>query len=787
MTTVVGPFYFASTTAAPVSPAFDSDWGVVGTGIRRKLKTVPAGTGSSGSAAVAETSTSIVDVMVAQFVSDSDVLPAGPIAGTFDLVCSCRASGSGAADMFQQIRLHVFDSTGTIKRGTIYDGRPETTVSGTASDPNGEFASAIQETRIMVGVPLTPGTTAQAGDRLVADHGARSCNVSATSRTATIDYRDDGVADHPLTAGLTTNGRPWFKLYLVTSPGAPATLGADMGETTGDLTWTAPATGDPVTGYEVRVDGGGWVDVGLVLNHLVTGLTASTTYDFDVRAYNAAGPGPAASVEGTTDDAPPPDPGDGWMVSIQFGTAGTPIVKRDDVPTDLADSVWVLDGLSIGWSMSEAPTATQPEPVTCQLVLLADDVAELAGLNLDMGADVAVMAYVGHTAELTARVGSFHGRITDLAVEPARMVDADHNGKPAVKVTVDAVDYTADLAEKPVRVNAWNAGAETIKDRFSRIIDEAGQVLDLDSVAVMSEADLHAGDPLDPSTAPARDQLIEALAQAPDVLGRRAILAPHASDIDGVAELVGYGADAVGSPFVFAEAELPGDLSWDAGASLVRLTISQDARTAILPASAIRRAVRWFRNKLVDVNRVDVAGTFLPGTETTVVTRATGATPVVTEQATTILAYREDARELADLLMPDTPSATGWSLDAVRFEGWRDLDRLTPPFVPAHDLAYGEPDRDGCYGRPIIIDGIIEQQNPAGGTWYAATLRGATLTLQRGKYAVDLQLRRGIPRPSTAGAGMTWDDLRARGDLAGRLPANYDPAITYEQLRLVRS
>lgn len=44
-----------------------------------------------------------------------------------------------------------------------------------------------------------------------------------------------------------------------------------------------------VAGYEYRIDGGPAVDVGNVLSHLVTGLTPSTAYDFEIRSYDGAG------------------------------------------------------------------------------------------------------------------------------------------------------------------------------------------------------------------------------------------------------------------------------------------------------------------------------------------------------------------------------------------------------------------------------------------------------------------------------------------------------------------
>lgn len=296
-------FYFSSSTAAAVSPAFDSDWGATGSAVRRKLKTTPAGTGSAGSVTAAETSATQIDVLNGQFVSDGGVLPVGPIAGTFNFIMGANASGSGAADAMQQLRLHVFDSTGATKRGTIYDGQTATSVSATASDPNGEIPS-VTETRILVGIPLVDGTTAQSGDLLVAEYGARFCNTSTTSRNVQAVFRDDGVSDYAHTAGLTANGRPWLDMILLAPPNVPTSLGETHDYDSIDFTWAAPSGGDAATGYEVRINGGSWIDVGNVFAHTFGSLTELTTYTLEVRAYNGAGAGTSDDLDATTDAAP---------------------------------------------------------------------------------------------------------------------------------------------------------------------------------------------------------------------------------------------------------------------------------------------------------------------------------------------------------------------------------------------------------------------------------------------------------------------------------------------------
>lgn len=75
-----------------------------------------------------------------------------------------------------------------------------------------------------------------------------------------------------------------------TAPTVPTGLSATAaGSTSVNLAWTASTDAVGVTGYEYRVGGGAAVDAGAGLTETVLGLTASTLYSFQVRAYDAAG------------------------------------------------------------------------------------------------------------------------------------------------------------------------------------------------------------------------------------------------------------------------------------------------------------------------------------------------------------------------------------------------------------------------------------------------------------------------------------------------------------------
>ena len=89
------------------------------------------------------------------------------------------------------------------------------------------------------------------------------------------------------------------------APTAPTLSSTAQTDTTVDLSWTAATDNVAVTGYRVYKDAILETTLGNVLSYQVTGLTASTTYDFTVTALDAAGNESAVSntVAITTDAA----------------------------------------------------------------------------------------------------------------------------------------------------------------------------------------------------------------------------------------------------------------------------------------------------------------------------------------------------------------------------------------------------------------------------------------------------------------------------------------------------
>lgn len=93
-----------------------------------------------------------------------------------------------------------------------------------------------------------------------------------------------------------------------TAPTVPTGLSATAtGPTIVNLAWSASTDAVGITGYEYRASGGAAVDAGAGLTETVLGLTASTLYSFQVRAYDAAGnrSGWSTAASATTATAAP--------------------------------------------------------------------------------------------------------------------------------------------------------------------------------------------------------------------------------------------------------------------------------------------------------------------------------------------------------------------------------------------------------------------------------------------------------------------------------------------------
>ena len=103
-------------------------------------------------------------------------------------------------------------------------------------------------------------------------------------------------------ASVTTDAAP----VVITTPGAPRSLALTETHNSIVATWRAAANngGESPTHYDVRIEGGGWIDAGLDRTHTFENLSAETEYTIEIAQVNSAGRGDIASESVTTDAVP---------------------------------------------------------------------------------------------------------------------------------------------------------------------------------------------------------------------------------------------------------------------------------------------------------------------------------------------------------------------------------------------------------------------------------------------------------------------------------------------------
>lgn len=201
----------------------------------------------------------------------------------------------------------------------------------------------------------TPETIIDTATHTAAVVGAGGVGIFSSWSTAIL---------HVLAVGVGTGGdvAPYAPLAPTTAP----TIGTI---TTSGTTASVPYTGlDPyATGVEYRIDGGAWVDAGAASPISLAGLTESTEYDIELRAYNAAGPGPVSTLATFTTTA-------GTLVkgaTITLYNGSTPHASLTD--------------LRVLWWDATAPDGTAPDYYS------ATESTDAAGLlSIDLNAVTAL-------------------------------------------------------------------------------------------------------------------------------------------------------------------------------------------------------------------------------------------------------------------------------------------------------------------------------------------------------------------------------------------------------------
>jgi surface protein len=162
----------------------------------------------------------------------------------------------------------------------------------------------------------------------------------------------------------TTTVAPTTTTTAPSPAGAPTIDSIVEGPETLTVNFTAPTNdgGSAITDYEYSTDGGTtWTSAGTTTSPItIAGLTANTTYNVQIRAVNAAGPGTASA---TTDATPKLAAGAAMILKVNIAVDNTeitlPLGGTVDVNID-----WGDDG-----QYSCPSTATAAGPVTCSYTI----------------------------------------------------------------------------------------------------------------------------------------------------------------------------------------------------------------------------------------------------------------------------------------------------------------------------------------------------------------------------------------------------------------------------------
>jgi hypothetical protein len=263
-----------------------------------------------------------------------------------------------------------------------------------------ETATGWQTVTFATPVAITAGTTYVAsyfapfgrysGTVLALDGGVDNGPLHALASSTSAN----GVYRYTTSSALPTStygaSNYWVDVtYAVPQPGTVTNVAAvEGGLTTANVSWTAPASGGPVTRYKITPYVGSTAQTPRFITGTppgtqttITGLTTGTTYTFRVQALNANGAGPesAASNAVTPQSAVVPAP--------PTGVHATPA-------TSSARVTWT-------------PSASDGDsPITSQIVTPYDGPTAQTPVNVSAGATSATITGLDNGTAYTFRVRS---------------------------------------------------------------------------------------------------------------------------------------------------------------------------------------------------------------------------------------------------------------------------------------------------------------------------------------------------------------------------------------------
>lgn len=439
--------------------------------------------------------------------------------------------------------------------------------------------------------------------------------------------------------------------------------------------------------------------------------------------------------------------GGSYIYRLTRSTTDAPVTT----PAELAavGGSMLLDGLTMSGQLPDTDLTpnVQPEPRTATFSIVATNVSAYS--QLELGMPVAVRWYSAADPDAIPSNGRwrFFGRVADVTVTPHEL---------GVLFTVQAVGYTADLAELTVGDTAYPA--ETVVQRLGRIFAEAGLPAPSWSGGIVPDGIAVELAARSASSTDALSLLDETMRQwaAPVTTGGvtkryRYVVEPvilnETSTFDWVQDPANpWQLQAAPDPAAtlqpFATLALDGT-----GHTAITVDTSTPAppNVYVVDAGRVNRVTSWSQSKAHRVNNVVVTGAF--GRRSA----SLGLSPKVTAQLdNTALTDGADALDLAQLYLPAEAANTAylWSADAFTWELWAEPG-----------VGFGVPP----LGQLVTIARIRQSWCPVARTWYMGVLTGWTFALTDGQPRVVLQLLPIKPPVPGTGAPITFNSPKLAG------------------------
>ncbi len=189
-------FYFPSTGAAAVSPAFDSDWENTDDATRLRCVTTRAST-TMTSIQYRDASATNEDHLIRQWVSDA--VDAQSINASQSLTFQMRVLELGGGEnQFVTIGVRVFSNDGATERGVVLAVTRDGTEAATTltNRSMAETGSAVE---------------AQANDRIVIEIGTGGDPAGGNDHNMDIRIGDNDATDLPQDDTTTNDNNPWLR------------------------------------------------------------------------------------------------------------------------------------------------------------------------------------------------------------------------------------------------------------------------------------------------------------------------------------------------------------------------------------------------------------------------------------------------------------------------------------------------------------------------------------------------------------------------------------------------